>query len=95
MISGTFPDPAIHVVCAWATDYALTLGQVAVDSKSREIAAIPEIFDMIDRENTIITIDALDCQKSIVTQVIDGGGDTTCAVKDNHPKLAATIAEGF
>ena len=86
---------AIHIVSAWATDYGLTLGQVAVDSKSNEITAIPQLLDMIDLENTIITVDALGCQKSIAKQVIDGGGDYTFAVKDNHPKLAAAISQAF
>lgn len=86
---------AIHIVSAWATDHGLSLGQVAVDSKTNEITAIPELLDMIDLDNTIITLDALGCQKSIATKIIDGGGDYTFAVKDNHPKLAAMIEAAF
>lgn len=86
---------ALHIVSAWATDHGLTLGQVAVDSKSNEITAIPELLDTLDLTGTIVTLDALGCQKSIAAKIIDGGGDYTFAVKDNHPKLASLIEEAF
>ncbi len=86
---------ALHIVSAWATDHGLTLGQVAVDSKSNEITAIPELLNTLDLHDTIITLDALGCQKSNAAQIIDGGGDYTFAVKGNHPKLAALIEEAF
>ncbi len=38
---------ALHLVSAWAVDAGLTLGQVAVDAKSNEITAIPELLDII------------------------------------------------
>jgi predicted transposase YbfD/YdcC len=86
---------AIHIVSAWATDHGVTLGQVAVDSKSNEITAIPELLEMLDLKNAIVTIDALGCQKAIAEKIIESKGDYTFAVKDNHPKLAAAIAAAF
>ena len=35
------------------------------------------------------------CQKDIVEQVVDGGGDCVIAVKDNQPRLAAAIQASF
>ena len=35
------------------------------------------------------------CQKAIAKKVIEGGGDYTFAVKDNHPKLAAAVEQAF
>jgi predicted transposase YbfD/YdcC len=86
---------AIHIVSAWATDHGITLGQVAVDSKSNEITAVPQLLDMMELKGTIITLDAMGCQKAIAKKVIDGGGDYTFAVKDNHPKLAKAIEQAF
>jgi predicted transposase YbfD/YdcC len=86
---------ALHIVSAWATENGVTLGQVDVDSKSNEITAIPQLLDLMDVEGTIITIDALGCQKSIAEKIIDENGDYTFAVKDNHPKLAAAIEAFF
>ena len=50
---------------------------------------------MLELEGTIITLDAMGCQKAIAKQIIEGGGDYTFAVKDNHPKLAAAIEAAF
>ncbi|WP_390620600.1 ISAs1 family transposase [Neorhodopirellula pilleata] len=86
---------ALHIVSAWATEHGLTLGQVAVDSKSNEIIAIPELLDTLGLTGTIAKLDALGSQKSIAAKIIDGGGDYTFAVKDNHPKLASLIEEAF
>jgi len=86
---------AIHIVSAWASDYGITLGQVAVDSKSNEITAVPQLLDMLDLKGTIVTLDAMGCQKAIAKKVIEGGGDFTSAVKDNHPKLAAAVEQAF
>ncbi|TWT55961.1 Transposase DDE domain protein [Allorhodopirellula solitaria] len=86
---------AIHIVSAWASDYGITLGQIAVDSKSNEITAVPQLLDMMELKGTIVTLDAMGCQKAIAKKVIEGGGDFTFAVKDNHQKLAAAIEQAF
>lgn len=86
---------AIHIVSAWATENGVTLGQTEVDSKSNEITAIPELLEMMDLRKTIVTLDALGCQKSIAEKIIDEGGDYLFAVKDNHPTLCKAIAEHF
>ena len=35
----------LHIVSAWASAQGITLGQVAVDSKSNEITAIPQLLE--------------------------------------------------
>ena len=86
---------AIHVVSAWATEHGITLGQTEVDSKSNEIAAIPDLLKFIDVSNSIVTIDAIGAQKAIADQIIEQDGDYVFAVKDNHPKLAEAIRNHF
>jgi predicted transposase YbfD/YdcC len=71
------------------------LGQVATDAKSNEITAIPQLLEQIDLKGTLITIDAMGCQKEIVKQVGGGGGDCVITVKDNQPKLADAIQTFF
>src|SRR4051795_6608067 len=39
---------ALHLVSAWATAVRLTLGQVAVEDKSNEITAIPELLGLLE-----------------------------------------------
>lgn len=86
---------ALHIVSAWASEQGIALGQVATDAKSNEITAIPQLLGQIDLAGTLITIDAMGCQKDIVEQVVTGGGDCVIAVKDNQPKLLAAIETFF
>ena len=86
---------ALHIVSAWATEEGIALGQVATDAKSNEITAIPQLLEQIDMKGTLITIDAMGCQKEIVKQIVAGGGDCVIAVKDNQPKLLAAIQKPF
>ena len=78
----------LHLVSAWASDQGLVLGQVATKAKSNEIEAIPRLLNMISIENSIVTIDAMGCQKDIATQIRRQKADYILTLKDNHPSLA-------
>jgi predicted transposase YbfD/YdcC len=86
---------ALHIVSAWASEEGIALGQVATEAKSNEITAIPQLWEQIDLAGTLITIDAMGCQKGIVEQIVAGKGDCVIAVKDNQPKLLAAIQTYF
>jgi predicted transposase YbfD/YdcC len=86
---------ALHLVSAWASQQGLTLGQVAVDAKSNEITAIPQLLELLDLRDKVVTIDAAGCQKEIAAQIVAGGGDYVLAVKDNQPTLHAEIRQAF
>lgn len=91
----TAPNQYLHLVSAWATEANLTLGQVAVEEKSNEITAIPQLLELLDLKGAFVTIDAMGCQKEIARQIIDQGGDYVLAVKDNHEHLKADIDACF
>lgn len=78
---------ALHAVSAWSCQHQLVLGQVAVDSKTNEITAIPELLNMLDIENSIITLDAMGCQKEIAQQIVKQKADYILALKGNHSGL--------
>jgi len=75
---------ALHLVSAWATENQLLLGQQAVDAKSNEITAIPELLRILDLTGAIVTIDAMGCQKEIAAQIHQAGGDYYLGMKDDH-----------
>ena len=68
---------ALHSVSVWASEYGLSLGEVACDEKSNEITAIPELLRLVDIKRAIITIDAMGTQKAIARQIVDGNADYT------------------
>lgn len=86
---------AIHVVSAWASECGLVLGQVKTEEKSNEIKAIPELLRVLELNNCIVTIDAMGCQKAIVKQIHDQGGDYLIAVKRNQETLYSQVETSF
>ena len=94
-ICGAGAVQKVHMVSAWAHEQGLSLGQIRVDEKSNEITAIPELLALLDIEGSVITIDAMGCQKEIAKAIIKGKGDYVLAVKDNQPTLAKEVAECF
>ena len=84
---------ALHCVSVWASDFGLSLGQVACDDKSNEITAIPELLRLVDIKGAIITIDALGTQKAIAEQVIDSGADYVLALKGNQEALHQAVLD--
>jgi predicted transposase YbfD/YdcC len=86
---------ALHVVSAWAGQTGLTLGQVAVDTKSNEITALPELLKLLDLQDKIVTIDAMGCQTELTEAIVVGGGDYVVAVKGNQPTLHTALQDAF
>lgn len=93
--SGTAQLGPLHLVSAWATAQKLSLGQVAVDAKSNEITAIPELLRLLELKGALVTIDAMGCQKAITEQIIAAGADYVLAVKDNQPTLHEEVHQLF
>lgn len=86
---------AIHLVSAWAGDNELLLGQVKTEDKSNEIRAIPELLELLRIEGTLVTIDAMGCQKAIAECILSRGADYLLAVKNNQPSLYEAIQNAF
>jgi predicted transposase YbfD/YdcC len=85
----------LPIVSAWASEEGIALGQVATEEKSNEITAIPLLLERIDLTNSLITIDAMGCQRAIARDIVAGGGDFVVSVKDNQPKLCEAIETYF
>lgn len=89
--SGTAKLGPLHLVSAWAVGQSLSLGQIAVDSKSNEITAIPALLELLDLKGALVTIDAMGCQKAIAQKIKDQKGDYILTVKDNQQHLLQDI----
>jgi predicted transposase YbfD/YdcC len=84
---------ALHAVSVWASEFGLSLGQVACAEKSNEITAIPELLRLVDIKGAIITIDAMGTQKAIAAQIIEGEADYVLALKGNQETLHQAVID--
>jgi len=82
---------AIHMVSAFAASQRLVLGQVKVAKKSNEIVAIPKLLDMLVIEGSIITIDAMGCQRAIARKIIEKKADYVLGLKGNQGSLREDV----
>lgn len=81
----------LHLVSAWAVEQRLVLAQRAVEDKSNEITAVPQLLKMLCLQGVVVTADALNCQRAIAAQVIEQGGDYVLALKANQGTLFADV----
>ncbi len=77
----------VHLVQAFAARARLVLGQVKVDGKSNEIAAMPKLLEMLALKGRIVTADAMHTQRATAEAVTAGGGDYVLALKANQGRL--------
>ena len=85
----------VHMVSAWASANNLVLGQRKVDDKSNEITAIPKLLAALELSGTVVTIDAMGCQRTIAEKIVDKKADYILAVKDNQQLLLDDIKDSF
>jgi predicted transposase YbfD/YdcC len=84
---------ALHSVSIWASEFGLSLGQVACAEKSNEITAIPELLRLVNIQGAIITIDAMGTQKAIAAQIIESEADYVLALKGNQETLHQAVID--
>jgi predicted transposase YbfD/YdcC len=75
---------ALHMVSAWA-----------VDEKSNEMTAIPEVLKLLDLEGCLVTIDAMGTQRAIAAQLIEQNADDALALKENQGNLYEDVEDTF
>ncbi len=85
----------IHMVSAWSSENELVLGQLKVNEKSNEITAIPLLLNLLDIENSIVTIDAMGTQTEIAKKIIENKSDYILSVKGNQKELLEQVKSRF
>jgi predicted transposase YbfD/YdcC len=83
---------ALHMVSAWGCEQRMVLAQIATDAKSNEITAVPKLLKLLSLKDTIVTVDALNCQRAIASQIVEQGGDYALALKANQATLHADVS---
>lgn len=85
--TGDAKHSALHLLNAWSVENRLVIGQLAVEEKSNEITAVPQLMEMLDLKGCVVTADALNCQRTIAAKALEKEADYVLAVKGNQPTL--------
>ena len=81
-----------HIVSAWSREDGFCLGQKAVDVKSNEITAIPQVLEKIQIKGQVVTIDAMGTQTSIAEKIRGKRADYVLALKRNQGTLYEDVS---
>jgi len=84
-----------HMVSAWVREDGISIGQIKTEEKSNEITAIPTLLSSLDIAGSIVSTDAMGCQKVIARSIIAQHAQYLLAVKANQPTLYEEIQEYF
>lgn len=88
---------ALQTLNVYSNDYGICLAQKFINEKSNEIPAAQELLRLMDLRNTIVTADAMNCQKETVSAIVSGKGDYVLALKGNqqlfHEEVRAYFEE--
>lgn len=85
----------LNVVTAYATSTGLCLGQEVADKKMNEPEQLRKLVSELYLAGTIITADALHCQKESAKAIKEAKADYLLIVKTNQEKLYEGILEGI
>ena len=64
-----------------------------VGEKENEISCLPEYLKLFELNKTIVTIDAMGCNQTVIQAIVDRGGSYVIPVKENQKRLLRTIEE--
>jgi predicted transposase YbfD/YdcC len=85
--------PARHVMAALDQTTGVVLASTDVDGKTNEITRLRPLLDQIgDLHDTVVTLDALHCQRDHVAYLAQRGAHWILTVKANQPTLHTQLA---
>jgi len=84
-----------YILSAFMSEIGISIGQVAVDKKSNEIKAIPDLLKILDIQGCYLTIDAMGTQETIARGIVKAGGHYVLKVKKNQRILMEDIKAFF
>lgn len=91
----THGSAALHLISAWATETGISLGQWNVPDHTNEITALPLVLQTVTVPGTVITLDAMGCQREVAETIVERGGDYVLALKGNQSQLHADVRDFF
>lgn len=86
---------SVQMVSVWAEGERLCLAQSQIASKTNEIKAIPILLQALDIEGSVLTIDAIGCQKAITELIREKKADYIIGLKANQDGLYEQVVEEF
>jgi len=86
---------ALQLVTAYDTERGLVLSQKPTETKNGEINVVRQLIDILDVKGSVITLDALHCQRDTLGKIAEKKAHVVVQVKNNQPKLREAVVNQF
>lgn len=86
---------SIHLLALLDHATGGVLGQLKMPPTTNEHRVAMMLLKSVNLQGSVLTGDAMFCQRKLCQQIVDAGGDYLITVKDNQPELNKTIASEF
>ncbi|WP_244266860.1 ISAs1 family transposase [Polycladidibacter stylochi] len=85
----------LHVVSAFSTGSGVTLAQRVIGAKSGETTVLAELLEGLELQGSLLSLDALHCNKTTVEIILAQGADYLLALKGNQKKAYREVQGYF
>ncbi|MDX2255077.1 MAG: ISAs1 family transposase [Pseudanabaenaceae cyanobacterium bins.39] len=82
-------------VSVWISEHRLAIGQHQINAQAHDMMTISDVLNLLEINGCIVTIDAIECQEKLVSQILQQGADYVLAVKDTQGELFEQIHSLF
>ncbi|WP_038245994.1 ISAs1-like element ISXne3 family transposase, partial [Xenorhabdus bovienii] len=86
---------AVQLVTAYDTERGLVLSQKATATKNGEISVVRQMLDILNLKGSIVTLDALHCQRETLQKISEKKAHVVVQVKKNQPRLWDAVQSQF
>lgn len=86
---------ALQTLNVYSSDYGICLAQKFIEEKTDEIPAAQELLKLMDLKGSVVTADAMNCQKETAAVIAESKGDYALALKGNQPLFYQEVKDFF
>ncbi|MDC9616266.1 ISAs1 family transposase [Xenorhabdus khoisanae] len=86
---------AVQLVTAYDTERGLVLSQKATATKNGEIRIVQQMLELLNLTGSIVTLDALHCQRQTLEKLSEKKAHVVVQVKKNQPHLWEAVQSQF
>lgn len=85
----------ITTVSAYCHERGVTMACIDTEDKSNEITVLPKLLEMLDLRKSVVSLDAMGCQKNVAKQIIEQKGEYLISLKGNQGTLHQEVSSFF
>lgn len=86
---------ALQTLNVYSSEYGICLAQKFIEKKTNEIPAAQELLKVMDLKGSVVTADAMNCQKGTAAVIAESSGDYVLALKGNQELFYQEVKDFF